>query len=470
MSLIMTTVNTEGISELSYILGDSNAGRVAVVDPRPDCEIYLRLAREHGAAITDIFETHNHADFMSGSLELAARCGGATIHLSEIGGTTYDFDHEPIRDGQAFDFGSVTLTARHTPGHTPEHVSFLVAMSDTADDPWAVLSGDCLFVGSAGRPDLIHGEGAEDLPDQLHRSLYDFYLKLDDAVIVLPCHGAGSACGANIGDRPLSTIGYERRHNPFLQFDDVDKFKQFVRNAPPEPNHYSRMKKLNMAGPPLLQETEPPRAMTPEQFESACSNSTVQLLDTRGMLAFGGGHIPGSLNIGNSPQLSVWAGWLLDPDKPLLLVTDDDAEVPRVLRRLHRVGLTKVAGYLAGGIKAWITRGRRLEHVDQISVTELRDRCNQDDALQLLDVRKDSEWESGHIPGAVHYPLPQLCAAPPDELDAERPVAVYCGSGYRASIGASLLKRHGFERVCNVPGSFSAWQSADYTIAADQHA
>lgn len=459
MALKFETIMSPSIAQLSYLVGDDSAGIAAVIDPRPDCGIYLQLAQRHGLAISHIFETHIHADFMSGARELANRCGSARIYSSELGGATYGFDHEPVKDGQTFKLGSIRLTARHTPGHTPEHMAYLLAEADRADDPWAVVTGDSLFVGSAGRPDLVHDERGERLPDQLFDTLTGFYRELDDGVILLPGHGAGSACGASIGDRPVSTLGYERRHNPFLKYDDRDAFKQFVEEgAPPEPGHYARLKQLNSQGPPILHGLPNCPALPPDSFRSRSQANGSTLLDTRAVLAFGGGHIPGALGIANRSDLSTWAGWLLDADQPLLLVLDNDDELDQVLRRLIRVGLTRFEGYLAGGMTAWEAAGLELHRTPQWSVHDLHANL---DSTQVLDVRDADEYTAGHVPSAQHIHLPQLPTRL-DELSSSRPVATFCGSGYRANIAASILESQGFQKVHNVIGSWKAWTAAGY--------
>ncbi len=459
MTMKLETVMTRSIAQLSYLIGDDATGTAAVIDPRPDYEVYLELARRHGLTITHVFETHIHADFMSGARELVARCGGsAKLCVSGEGDAQYGYEHQTLSDGEAFDFGSVRLTARHTPGHTPEHVVFLAATDDHPDDPWGVFTGDSLFVGSAGRPDLVHDERGKKLPDQLFDTLTGFYRGLDGGVIVLPGHGAGSGCGAGIGDRPLSTMAYERRHNPFLQHDDREDFKRFVKEgAPTEPAHYARLKKLNGQGPEILRGLPPCPALTVEALAQALDKGDVQLLDVRDMLAFGGGHIPGAINIANQPEISNWAGWLLDAGRPLLLVLEHDAQLDQVRRRLLRVGLTRFVGYLAGGISTWIEAGRHIQALPQWSVHELR---RQLPDAQLLDVREKDEYEAGHVPGARHIALHDLSERL-NEIDRDHPVATFCGSGYRASIAASILQRHDFSQVHNVIGSWKAWRASE---------
>ena len=457
MTMRFEQILADGVAQTSYFLGDDAARVAAVVDPRPDVDIYLELARRYGVSITHVLETHIHADFMSGARELVARVGGsAKLLLSVEGGAEYGFRHEPVRDGDAFEFGALRLQARFTPGHTPEHMSYL--MFETGrKTPWGVLTGDSLFVDSVGRPDLMGDDQTDELTEALFHTVRDFYMGLDDGVILYPCHGAGSECGPAIGDRTSTSIGYERRFNPYCRIETLEEFREAMRSdAPPTPTHYPRLKKVNASGPPVLGNLPPCPALTPDAFGNAVDGA--QLLDTRDMLAFGAGHIRGALNIGGRPDLSVWAGWLLDPERPIRLVLEQDSQLPRILSLLWRTGFTRFDGYLAGGMAAWQEAGRTMAEIPQITVHELK---RADGALQPLDVRKDDEWESGRIPGARHLFLGELRERM-DGLERDRPYATYCASGFRASIAASLLAAHGFRDVRNVPGSWKAWKNAGY--------
>lgn len=460
-TMVIETVFTEGIAQLSYLIGDKATGKAVVIDPRHDIEPYIELARSNNLVITHALETHIHADFVSGSRELAARTGTAKIVVSVEGGASYGFPHEKLRDGDKIDLGRVILTARHTPGHTPEHMSYVAAESNRADTPFAVFSGDCLFADSVGRPDLLGDDQAEELAKKLFHSLRDFYLKLEDDVIVYPGHGAGSPCGADISDRLVTSIGYERQHNAALQLDDEKAFvKHVLFTAPPEPRYYKRMKKINAAGPEIRERLPSAPPMTAKEFQKKVKSGECQLLDNRQMLAFGGGHIDGAMNIGPKAELSIWAGWLLDPEKPILLVLPKDSDLPEVERQLIRVGYSKFAGYLVGGIESWVNAGLPLKRLTQMTVLEVNEAAKD---LQVVDVRSPSEWQSGHVPGAKYIFLPELEESV-RKLDKKKPVAVYCDSGYRASVGASLLARHGFTDVRNVPGSWKAWKAAELPV------
>ena len=461
MSLVFERIQTEGIAELSYLLGDDDEGIAAVFDPTPDVEKYVELAREKGVSITHVFETHIHADLVSGARELCARVDSAKIYVSHEAGAKYGFETEKLHDGDTFSFGDTLVTVKHTPGHTPEHISFELAQSESPTKPWGVLTGDSLFVNSAGRPDLLGSSMTNQLAAQQFKTLREYFLGLPDSVMIHPGHGAGSPCGADIGDRLQSTIGYERLTNPFLQFDDVDKFTDFaIKTAPPVPTYYPRMKKLNAEGPEIIGNLPKVAAIPAKAFKKAIDEKKGVLIDTRSMFAFGGGHIPGALNIGGSPSLSIWAGWLLDPAQPILLVLEKDNALEEVVKLFIRTGYTKFAGYLVGGIKAWEAEGFPLEQIPQLSVHEI-EKNGRD--FQLLDVRGPGEWKKGHIPGAQHFFLPQL-REKSSALDKSKPTAVYCASGYRASLAASILKQKGFANVSNVPGSWHAWKKAGFPV------
>lgn len=464
MALVFERIFTEGIGAISYLVGDDRAGVAAIFDPTPDVDKYVKLAREKGVAITHIFETHIHADLMSGSRELCAALVSATIHVSHEGGARYGFDHVGVKDGDTFTFGETLITAKHTPGHAPEHVSYLLAPKEDPATPWGVLTGDSLFVESAGRPDLMGKEATDALTRDLFETLRNFYLALPDSVLVYPAHGHGSPCGADIGDRLESSIGFERQHNPFLQIRDFEEFREYTTsNVPPEPKYYRVMKKLNVRGPRVLGHLPRVPALPARDFQDAAKERNSVVIDTRHMLAFGGGHIKGALNIEGTPLLPIWAGWLLEIYEPLLLVLEKDSDLDEVLALLIRTGYTNVVGYLAGGMNAWDNAGLPLEKVGQMSVHEMR-KAGSD--LQIVDVRSPGEWDKGHVPGAIHRFLPELRETA-TTLKKTKPLALYCGSGSCASIGASILKREGFRKVYNVPGSWMAWKKAGYPVGGE---
>jgi hydroxyacylglutathione hydrolase len=458
-AMIFETVRTDGLAHLSYLIGDRPSGQAAVIDPRRDVDVYLELARRHGLTITHAIETHIHADFVSGSRELAARAGTARVHVSVEGGARYGFAHEPLRDGSRVELGAVTLTAMHTPGHTPEHMAYLATRNG---NPWGFFSGDFLFADSVGRPDLLGAEQTPGLARALFHSLRTVLAPLPDAVPLYPAHGAGSPCGANICDRQ-STVGRERRHNPALQFTDESAFIDWVlRTAPPMPRYYPRMKRINAQGPEVLNGLPAVEWLEPAAFRRRLAAGGVQLIDNRTMLDFGGGHITGAWNIGPQPDLSLWAGWMLDPARPIALVLPRDGDLPEVLRQFLRVGFTNFAGCLSGGMEAWAAAGLPVQGLAQLPVQELNRLLPSRD-FRLLDVRTPREWDGGHLPGARYLFLGDLPERLRD-LDPDEPVVVYCASGYRSSLAASLLQASGFRQVRNVPGSYAAWTAAAFPV------
>ncbi len=459
--VIFEPIRTDGLALISYFVGDKKSGMAAVIDPRRDVEVFVELAAKHKLKITHALETHIHADFVSGSRELADRTGTAKVYASVEGEARYGYPVEPLKHKSQIDLGNVTLTVLHTPGHTPEHVSFLAAEKAAKDKPWGLFTGDFLFAGSVGRPDLLGVENTEWLAKVLFKTLQTGYAGLPDAVPIFPAHGAGSPCGANLADRD-STLGIERKENPALQFKDEAKFIDWLLfSQPPVPYYWPRMKKLNAAGPEVLKGLPKVEWYSPKGFKSLVEKGDVQLIDNRHMLAYAGSHVPGALNIGPKADLSMWAGWMLDPDKPIALVLGKEGDLPEVLRWFIRTGYTKFAGALKGGMDAWVQDGLPLDTVPTMTVHQVRKTFPTKD-MQLLDVRLPLEWDMGHIPGAKYIFLPELTKKL-DRLDKSKPVVVYCASGYRSSIAAGVLKQHGFT-VYNVPGSYKAWTAAGYPV------
>lgn len=466
--MLLETVESEGLAHLSYVLGDEDAGVCAVIDPRRDVSVYLEIARSHECRITHILETHIHADFVSGSRELAAQTGAA-IYVGAA--DDYGFEHRPLKEGNTLELGSLCLEVLHTPGHTPEHVCFRVSGGKGSQEPWAVFTGDTLFAGEVGRPDLLGGGTEQRLAGQLFHSLHEKLLCLGDEVEIYPAHGEGSPCGGNIGDRKTSTIGYERLHNPQLQIRDEAEFVQAVLSTLPEPpSYYPRMKRVNAEGPRVLGCMPAVQPLDPGAFRERAAQPGALVLDTREIEAFGGAHIEGALNIALRDEFPIWSGWMLKPEEELLLVLADEAEMEEVQRHLLRIGLESIGGFLRQGMRGWIEAGLPFRRTLQLSVHELHERVTSGkDGLQLLDVRRPDEWERGHIPTARHFFVPHL-AEHLEELDRDQPTATYCGSGYRASIAASVLERSGFREVINIPGSMKAWKAAGFETVAPEGA
>jgi hydroxyacylglutathione hydrolase len=463
MALVFEQILTRELGDASYLIGDDSARVAAVVDPQVDVEQYLELARKRGLTIKYVVQTHIHEDFVSGACALAEATGGAQVCVSGHDAPEYGFAHRAVHDGDVLELGAVRLTVKHTPGHTPEHISLLVAKTATKDAPFAVLSGGSLLVETAGRTDLLGPERVEELTSAQFHTLYDFFRGLDEGVLLYPTHVHGSPCGAAIGDKLCSTIGYEFGHNDLLQQPTEAKFRELaLHNLPPKPRYYPRLKDLNTSAPAAAADKTLVPALPPAEFKKAMADTANVLVDTRHMLAFGGGHIPGAFNIGAGGPLSIQAGWMLEPDRPLLIVIESDVQLTTVLHHFARTGFNRFAGYLAGGMSAWENAGYELESLSQLHVKELARQQAQIAEFSILDVRSPQEWAKGHVPGARHIFLPDL----PDQLktlDKTKPMAVYCDSGYRASIGASLLRSHGLE-VLNVPGSWQAWKSSGLPV------
>ncbi|HTY43288.1 MAG TPA: rhodanese-like domain-containing protein [Thermoanaerobaculia bacterium] len=450
------------LAQASYMIGSE--GEAAVVDPRRDVDIYLEEARAQGLTIKHVIETHLHADFVSGHRELAERTG-AKIYFGAAAAAK--FPHVAVRDGDEIRLGGrVTLRFLETPGHTPESVSVVVTDHAVSDEPVSVLTGDTLFIGDVGRPDLLGARmSAQELAGMLYDSLHGKLLTLPDATAVYPAHGAGSLCGRNISSETSSTIGQQRQFNYALRPMPREEFIQLTTADLPEaPAYFSRDVQMNREGGSALAELPAPPALTPEKV-AALQREGAIVLDTRPSAEYGAGHVPGSFHMGQSGQLASWAGALLSPEKPIVLVAEDEERVAESRTRLSRVGLDNVAGYLAGGILAWDQAGRPLARTEQIAVDELKARIEEGANLQVVDVRRPMEFQGGHIAGAVHVPLHEL-ARRALSLDPDKPVAIICASGYRSSIATSVLERLGFRHFSNVVGGMNAWNAAKYETAA----
>jgi glyoxylase-like metal-dependent hydrolase (beta-lactamase superfamily II) len=449
------------LAQASYMIGSE--GEAAVVDPRRDVEVYLEEARSRGLAIRHVIETHLHADFVSGHRELAQRTG-AKIYFGARAGAR--FEHVPVREGDEIRMGPVALRFLETPGHTPESVSILVYDRTVSDEPQSVLTGDTLFIGDVGRPDLLGARvSAEELAGWLYDSLHEKLLKLPDETLVYPAHGAGSLCGRNISSETSSTIGQQRRFNYAVQPMPREEFVRMMTTDLPEaPAYFSRDVRLNREGPGSLEELPAPPALSPEDV-AALQRAGAVILDTRPAADYGAGHVPGAIQIGQSGQLASWAGSLLSAGGPLILVAEDEERVAETRTRLARVGLENVAGFLSGGILAWDAARKPLAMTEQITVDELAARLAESADLRVVDVRRPAEWNAGHIRQAVSMPLDRLSQAA-ETLDRRRPVAAICAGGYRSSIATSVLERLGFEKVINVVGGMAAWSAARFEVAA----
>lgn len=448
----------ESLGHASYLVGDERTGRALMFDPRRDVDGYVAAARAVGLRIAYVADSHGHNDYLSGVTELRERAG-AEVWGSAVAPLGYE--HRPLSDGEVVEIGDVGLEVLHTPGHTPEHISLLVYdRTASADVPVLLLSGGSLLVGDLARPDLLGGPeqartAARTLCDTIRRRL----LTLPDHVQVYPTHVAGSLCGGRIGSRLSTTIGYERRTNPVLARLDGDRV--LLDDLPAVPPYWRHMRPQNLAGvAPLGPLSEPP-ALEVAAFDRHRQEGAL-VLDTRSPEAFGGGHIPGALNVGLGPAFATWAGTVLPAGARALLVLDRPEDLWEVVWQLLRIGYRLPQGWLAGGMAAWRAAGGPVGTIPQITVDELRSGLD-DGELALLDVRQPAEWAHGHAPGALHITGAEL----PDRVDEvpdSRPLAVTCSNGYRSSVAAGLLARHGRTAVRNVTGGMSAWTAAGHPV------
>jgi hydroxyacylglutathione hydrolase len=447
------------LAHASYMLG--SGGEAAVVDPQRDVEIYLKAADEQGLKIRHIFETHLHADFVSGHLELAERTG-AKIYIGAEAGAT--FPHVPMRDGSEVRFGKLRVAALETPGHTPEGICLVVTDQEKSSDPWAVLTGDTLFIGDVGRPDLSKTHTPQQLAGSLYDNLHGKLMKLGNQVLVYPAHGAGSLCGRNMRAERSSTIGTERLTNYALQIKSREEFiRQLTDNLPSRPEYFLQDAQINRAGAPALTEMRDLPPIAAAEL-SALLQQGVFVLDVRPNPDFAAAHVPGSVNIALSGQFASWSGTIMGLSARPALVADTPEQYAEARLRLARVGIEDPRGFLQGGVAAWKQAGLPLASIQQITVQELSDR-QRGNGWQVLDVRREGEWQAGHIEGAEWFPLDNFKISAP-ELDSSAPVAVHCQGGYRSMIACSLLQRAGLENVVNVTGGFDAWRQAGLPVKA----
>jgi hydroxyacylglutathione hydrolase len=457
--MIFERIKSEGIAHNSYFVGDD--GEAVVIDPRRDCQVYIDLAQQHEMRIRYVFETHRNEDYVIGSRNLQELTGAGIIHGPGINwgyGST-------VSDGDRFQVGKLIITAIHTPGHTIESTSYSLAIRPEVRIPNMVFSGDTLFVRDVGRTDLYGPEKTADMASILYDSLFSKLLPLGDSTILRPAHGAGSVCGGQIADWDESTIGQERLANPLLQMKTKDEFVGYMAaERIPTPPYFKQMEKVNQLGPSVIQHLPVPPALGNNEFQRRMAEGAV-VVDTSLPATFGGAHIPGSFSIwfGGLPS---FAGWILPYDCPILLVLDGQSRLEDAVRYLIRVGFDNIGGYLKGGIEGWYDAGLPAECLRLLTVHDLKRLLDAGEDLTILDVRDDNEWASGHIAGALHVYVgnlqKNLSAVP-----SVRPVAVLCSVGHRASIGASILKRSGWNDVRTVLGSMEAWNAAGYPVVKE---
>jgi len=459
----VTQYRIEGLGHLSTLVVDEAAEVAAVVDPRRDVDLYLAEAAAAGVRITHVVETHLHNDYVSGGRELAALTGASHI----IGaGARLAHEHRPVADGETFDVGSIRFRALETPGHTPEHVSYAVADTDRADEPFLLLTGGSLLVGAVGRTDLLGAELAVPYAASMYHSLHDVLLCHEDSVMVYPTHGAGSLCSTGIASTSWSTIGYERRHDPLLAPMEVEAFaRALLAGQPTFPRYFARMRPINQAGPRLLGGVVPSVQPLGGAAIDAALGAGALIVDARAPRAHLGAHVPGSVSIPAGSSFGTWLGWVVDADRPVVLIVDDPADLDDLARQALRIGFETIAGYVDGGFEAWRDAGRPVEAGASIGIDALAAsvRAGGSEAPFVIDVRQPSEYEAGHVPGSLHIGAGDL----PDALErlpADRPIVTICASGYRSSVAASMLRAAGFERVAAVAGGVPDWAARGYPL------
>jgi hydroxyacylglutathione hydrolase len=462
--MLVRTFRVEGLGHLSTLVADETSGAAAIVDPRRDVDVYLDAAREADLRITHVVETHLHNDYVSGGRELAALTGARHV----IGaGAGLAHDHGPVRDGETFDVGQLRFTALDTPGHTPEHVAYAVADTGRGPDPALMFTGGSLLVGAVGRTDLLGTEHAVPFARAMYRSLHEVVLAHDDHVAVHPTHGAGSLCATDIASTPTSTIGYEKRHNQLLHAADVEAFvRRLLRGQPAVPRYFARMRPTNQAGPALLGGRVPgPRPLDLGETRRAIAAGAL-LLDLRRPAEHAVSHAPGSQSIPLGPSFGTWLGWVVDPERSLVLILDRPSDWDDAIRQALRIGAEgAILGHLRGGFGTWADGGGPLESSGRLNVDQLADQLARGgaDAPLVIDVRQANEYEMGHVPGSILITAGSL----PDrlaDLPLDRPIATICASGLRASVAASVLRTSGFENVSWVASGVPAWKAAGHPV------
>lgn len=452
------------LAHASYLIGSD--GQAVVVDPQRDVDQYMVEAESHGMKITHVLETHLHADFVSGHRELADRTGAEIIFGGRAGAT---FPHHAVKDGDEIQVGRIRLRILETPGHTPEGICILVDDPSDRDAPLKLLTGDTLFIGDVGRPDLAGSKGftAEQMAGMLYDSLHNKIMPLADSVEVYPAHGAGSMCGRNISSETSSTIGAQKQFNYALKPMSKDEFVTMMTSDLPEaPAYFFQDAEINRSGAAPLHGSVRPPALTAKVVSDLASQGHL-VLDVRSSAAFGNGHVPGAINIGLSGQFASWAGSLIPMSTPIVIVADELGEVEEAVMRLARVGVERVTGYLEGGMYGWDQAGLPVATVSQMPVDELEHQLAAGGNLQVIDVRRPAEFAKTHIASAQHSELAHL-EANVGEFDKSQPVAVICQSGFRSSIASSILIKYGYTSVSNVVGGMNAWNNLHAASGAEK--
>ena len=450
------------LAHASYLIGSD--GEAAVVDPQRDVDEYIVEAEANDLQIKYVIETHLHADFVSGHQELAARTGAEIVFGEQANA---EFPHRAVRDGGEIKLGKVVLRFIETPGHTPEGICVLVVDTEVSNEPQKILTGDTLFIGDVGRPDLAGGKGytPQMMAEMMYESLHEKIMKLPDEVEVYPAHGAGSMCGKNMSKETSSTIGEQRKFNYALMPMTKEQFvSMMTADLPEAPAYFPRDAEINRAGARELSELSPPKALSPQEVSELREHEHV-LLDVRSAAEFGAGHVPGSVNIGLGGQFAIWAGSLIPLNSAIVIVADTKEQIDESVVRLARVGIENVKGYLEGGVENWRHAGLPIDAIPQVSVNELKEKLAASEDLQVVDVRRPAEFGNGHVPRALNAPLATLDRVAEElPFEKDKPTAVICAGGYRSSAAASLLEQLGFTNLLNVSGGTGAWINAGYPV------
>ena len=449
-------IYTPGLAHCSYVIGGKEA--CLVIDPARDVRPYIAAAASFGLPIRGIIETHLHADFVSGHIELS-KMTGAKIYISAQANAAYE--HHAVKDKEVIRFDTLSITMLDTPGHTPEGSVFIIADLERGTEPALAFTGDTLLVGDAGRPDLFP-QIKEELAAKLYQSLRRIE-EIGDNVEVYPAHGAGSLCGKVLSSKLSSTIGTERLHNNALKIHPRSEFiNSFLEGMPEAPDHFARCSEINRKGPQAITDLPKPKALKAQEFKQLVQKGHV-IVDTRDQLAFGAAHIPGAYGLSLKGNFATFAGWVLPPERPMLLIVETEADLAAALKGLYSVGLDQIVGYLDGGMSAWAQSGYYTARLESISIMELKDRLDRNDLL-LVDTRLKSEYEQGHILGSIHTAAPDVRSKYKD-FAGEKQVAFICNTGNRSLLASSLmLNLSGAAVVINVIGGTSAWAAAGFPM------
>ena len=455
----------EGLGNSSYLIGSTETGIAAVIDPLRDVDRYLQAAEGMGLRLAYAFDTHLHADFVSGARELAARAT-APFRIGASAKAALDFDHLPLNEGDTFSIGEISIGVLATPGHTPEHISFTETPAGSAA-PRSIFTGGALIVGGAARTDLLGHDSSEPLARQLYHTLHDKLLRFHDEVQVYPTHGGGSFCAASASNERTTTIGRERHSNRLTQVFTEDEFVRLaLKDLPSYPAYYRYLREVNQRGPRVLGGVPMLEPLPPRDVENALA-SGVAVIDIRSPGDFAGGHIPNSYGIPLVSPLITWGGWVVPFGSPLILVADHPIRREEATRQLIRIGYDDLRGFLNGGIAAWQAAGLPTSRTRLIDVNELHSWMQRDDAPLVVDVRSDTEWRAGHLPDAIHIETGRITEAAATHVPRDRPVVLHCGSANRATVGLSLLERFGYRNLMVLDTGFGNWRDAGYEVVKE---